>query len=119
MLFIIFNLGILQYINQTNMSVEHLASVLFAKVRSSSWVVIFKALMPTHYLMVYGNEVSTAHVQCFFTSITQKHKPKIAKCTFFNSLTTDFIGRGAEYTHSNSYYMYRKRAIYCVHVPKL
>lgn len=41
------------------MSVEHLADILSEKTRSSSWVVVFKALVTVHHLMVHGNEVST------------------------------------------------------------
>jgi hypothetical protein len=39
------------------MSVEHLANVLSEKTGSSSWVVVFKALVTVHHLMVHGNEV--------------------------------------------------------------
>lgn len=53
------HLDLIQYINETNKSVEHLADVLSEKTRSSSWVVVFKALVTVHHLMVHGNEVST------------------------------------------------------------
>lgn len=43
------------------MSVEHLADVLSEKSGSSSWVVVFKALVTVHHLMVHGNEVSVAY----------------------------------------------------------
>lgn len=52
------NLDLTQYINETNMSVEHLANILSEKTGSSSWVVVFKALVTIHHLMVHGNEVS-------------------------------------------------------------
>lgn len=58
MLVIISYLDLIQYINETNMSVKHLADVLSEKTRSSSWVVVFKALVTVHHLMVHGNEVS-------------------------------------------------------------
>ncbi|XP_013365457.1 PREDICTED: phosphatidylinositol-binding clathrin assembly protein-like isoform X2 [Chinchilla lanigera] len=51
-----------QYINETNMSVEHLASVLSEKTGSSSWVVVFKALVTTHHLMVHGDERFIQHL---------------------------------------------------------
>ncbi|KFO32842.1 Phosphatidylinositol-binding clathrin assembly protein [Fukomys damarensis] len=47
-----------QYINQTNMSVKHLANILSEKTGSSSWVVVFKALVTVHHLMVHGNEAN-------------------------------------------------------------
>ncbi|XP_040323055.1 clathrin coat assembly protein AP180-like [Herpailurus yagouaroundi] len=53
---------LIQYVNETNMSVKHLADVLSEKVRSSSWVVVFKALVTVHHLMVHGNEVSVLYI---------------------------------------------------------
>nr|XP_023490095.1 prefoldin subunit 3 isoform X3 [Equus caballus] len=53
---------LIQYINETNMSVEHLADVLSEKTRSSSWVVVFKALVTVHHLMVHGNERFIQHL---------------------------------------------------------
>ncbi|KAB0344564.1 hypothetical protein FD755_016140, partial [Muntiacus reevesi] len=48
--------NLIQYINGTNRSVVHLADILSEKTGSSSWVVVFKALVTVHHLMVYGNE---------------------------------------------------------------
>ncbi|XP_036779462.2 phosphatidylinositol-binding clathrin assembly protein-like [Manis pentadactyla] len=53
---------LIKYINETNMSVEHLADVLCEKTRSSSWVVVFKALVTVHHLMVHGNERFIQHL---------------------------------------------------------
>ncbi|XP_058146968.1 phosphatidylinositol-binding clathrin assembly protein-like [Dasypus novemcinctus] len=53
---------LLQYINKTKMSVEHLADVLSEKTGSSSWVVVFKALVTVHHLMVHGNERFIRHL---------------------------------------------------------
>ncbi|XP_059739840.1 phosphatidylinositol-binding clathrin assembly protein [Bos taurus] len=53
---------LIQYINGTNMSVVHLADVLSEKTGSSSWVVVFKALVTVHHLMVYGNERFIQHL---------------------------------------------------------
>ncbi|XP_049500498.1 phosphatidylinositol-binding clathrin assembly protein-like isoform X1 [Panthera uncia] len=53
---------LIQYVNETNMSVEHLADVLSEKARSSSWVVVFKALVTVHHLMVHGNERFIQHL---------------------------------------------------------
>ncbi|XP_044767829.1 phosphatidylinositol-binding clathrin assembly protein-like [Neomonachus schauinslandi] len=53
---------LIQYINGTNMSVQHLADILSEKTRSSSWVVVFKALVTVHHLMVHGNERFIQHL---------------------------------------------------------
>ncbi|XP_062941084.1 phosphatidylinositol-binding clathrin assembly protein-like [Cynocephalus volans] len=63
-------LDLIQYINETNMSVQHLADVLHRKTRSSNWVVVFKALVTVHHLMVHGNERFIQHLASrpsFFT----------------------------------------------------
>lgn len=44
--------------NELNVSVPHLADTLFERTANNSWVVVFKALVTTHHLMMYGNEVS-------------------------------------------------------------
>ncbi|XP_014635059.1 PREDICTED: phosphatidylinositol-binding clathrin assembly protein-like [Ceratotherium simum simum] len=53
---------LIQYINETNMSVEHLADILSERTGSSSWVVVFKALVTVHHLMVHGNERFIEHL---------------------------------------------------------
>ncbi|XP_062941081.1 phosphatidylinositol-binding clathrin assembly protein-like [Cynocephalus volans] len=61
---------LIQYINETNMSVQHLADVLYKKTRSSNWVVVFKALVTVNHLMVHGNERFIQHLASrpsFFT----------------------------------------------------
>ncbi|MBN3273839.1 PICAL protein, partial [Polyodon spathula] len=42
--------------NEMNVSIPQLADTLFERSASSSWVVVFKALITTHHLMMYGNE---------------------------------------------------------------
>uniref|UniRef100_A0A8C4ZLT2 ENTH domain-containing protein n=1 Tax=Gadus morhua TaxID=8049 RepID=A0A8C4ZLT2_GADMO len=42
--------------NELNVSVPHLADTLLERSASHSWVVVFKALITTHHLMMYGNE---------------------------------------------------------------
>lgn len=44
--------------NELNVSIPHLADTLLERSSSSSWIVVFKALIATHHLMMYGNEVS-------------------------------------------------------------
>lgn len=47
--------------NELNVSIPHLADTLLERTASNSWIVVFKALITTHHLMMYGNEVSWAH----------------------------------------------------------
>lgn len=69
MLVTVSNLALIQYINGTNRSVERLADILYEKTGSSSWVVVFKALITVHHLMVHGNEVSMASIQRLVISL--------------------------------------------------
>uniref|UniRef100_A0A3Q2UX23 ENTH domain-containing protein n=1 Tax=Haplochromis burtoni TaxID=8153 RepID=A0A3Q2UX23_HAPBU len=39
-----------------NVSIPHLADTLLERTTSNSWIVVFKALITTHHLMMYGNE---------------------------------------------------------------
>uniref|UniRef100_A0A8C2YZ74 Si:ch211-200p22.4 n=1 Tax=Cyclopterus lumpus TaxID=8103 RepID=A0A8C2YZ74_CYCLU len=39
-----------------NVSIPQLADTLFERTANSSWVVVFKALITSHHLMMYGNE---------------------------------------------------------------
>uniref|UniRef100_A0A3B5PY97 Si:ch211-200p22.4 n=1 Tax=Xiphophorus maculatus TaxID=8083 RepID=A0A3B5PY97_XIPMA len=42
--------------NEMNVNIPQLADTLFERTANSSWVVVFKALITTHHLMMYGNE---------------------------------------------------------------
>ncbi|XP_029703836.1 phosphatidylinositol-binding clathrin assembly protein-like isoform X5 [Takifugu rubripes] len=42
--------------NELNVSIPHLADTLLERTSSNSWIVVFKALITTHHLMMYGNE---------------------------------------------------------------
>uniref|UniRef100_A0A8D3EBB5 Phosphatidylinositol-binding clathrin assembly protein n=1 Tax=Scophthalmus maximus TaxID=52904 RepID=A0A8D3EBB5_SCOMX len=42
--------------NEMNVSIPHLADTLLERTASNSWIVVFKALITTHHLMMYGNE---------------------------------------------------------------
>uniref|UniRef100_A0A3Q2Q7B4 Phosphatidylinositol-binding clathrin assembly protein n=1 Tax=Fundulus heteroclitus TaxID=8078 RepID=A0A3Q2Q7B4_FUNHE len=42
--------------NEMNVNIPQLADTLFERTANSSWVVVFKALITTHQLMMYGNE---------------------------------------------------------------
>lgn len=43
--------------NELSVSIPHLADTLIERTSSQSWVVVFKTLITTHHLMMYGNEV--------------------------------------------------------------
>ncbi|XP_018408766.1 PREDICTED: phosphatidylinositol-binding clathrin assembly protein isoform X3 [Nanorana parkeri] len=47
---------LIQCTNEMNVNIPHLADTLFERTTNSSWVVVFKSLITTHHLMVYGNE---------------------------------------------------------------
>uniref|UniRef100_A0A8C7ZBA3 Phosphatidylinositol-binding clathrin assembly protein n=1 Tax=Oryzias sinensis TaxID=183150 RepID=A0A8C7ZBA3_9TELE len=42
--------------NELNVSIPHLADTLLERTASNSWIVVFKALITTHHLMMYGND---------------------------------------------------------------
>ncbi|XP_049601898.1 phosphatidylinositol-binding clathrin assembly protein isoform X6 [Syngnathus scovelli] len=42
--------------NEMNVNIPQLADTLFERTANSSWVVVFKALITTHHIMMYGNE---------------------------------------------------------------
>ncbi|KAM6446877.1 phosphatidylinositol-binding clathrin assembly protein isoform 10-T10 [Liasis olivaceus] len=45
-----------------NVNIPQLADSLFERTTNSSWVVVFKSLITTHHLMVYGNERFTQYL---------------------------------------------------------
>lgn len=57
LIFLFFNLDLIQCTNEMNVNIPQLADTLFERTANSSWVVVFKALITTHHLMMYGNEV--------------------------------------------------------------
>lgn len=61
--------------NEMNVNVPQLADTLFERTTNSSWVVVFKALITTHHLMMYGNEVrdSALVLYTFFFSFNVSH----------------------------------------------
>lgn len=48
--------------NELNVSIPHLADTLLERTASNSWIVVFKALITTHHLMMYGSEVSERNI---------------------------------------------------------
>ncbi|KAM6967617.1 clathrin coat assembly protein AP180 [Aplochiton taeniatus] len=47
---------LIQATQETNVNIPQLADTLFERAGNASWVVVFKALVTTHHLMVSGNE---------------------------------------------------------------
>ncbi|XP_053312550.1 phosphatidylinositol-binding clathrin assembly protein isoform X6 [Spea bombifrons] len=47
---------LIQCTNEMNVNIPQLADTLFERTANSSWVVVFKSLITTHHVMVYGNE---------------------------------------------------------------
>lgn len=48
---------LIQATQETNVNVPQMADTLMERAGNASWVVVFKALITTHHLMVHGNEV--------------------------------------------------------------
>lgn len=53
--------------DQTNVNVPQMVDTLMERVGNASWVVVFKALITTHHLMVHGHEVSAEHTHTWAT----------------------------------------------------
>lgn len=49
---------LIQASQETTVNVPQMADTLMERAGNASWVVVFKALITTHHLMVHGNEVS-------------------------------------------------------------
>uniref|UniRef100_A0AAY4CXY3 ENTH domain-containing protein n=1 Tax=Denticeps clupeoides TaxID=299321 RepID=A0AAY4CXY3_9TELE len=48
--------------HEINVSIPHLADALLERTASQSWMVVFKALIATHHLMMYGSERFIKHL---------------------------------------------------------
>jgi phosphatidylinositol-binding clathrin assembly protein len=55
--------------NEPNVSIPHLANLLVERSQNANWVVVYKALITTHHLLAYGNEVEMQNT--FHSDITQ------------------------------------------------
>ncbi|XP_058644443.1 phosphatidylinositol binding clathrin assembly protein a isoform X17 [Onychostoma macrolepis] len=47
---------LIQCTNEMNVNIPQLADTLFERTTNTSWVVVFKSLITTQHIMVYGNE---------------------------------------------------------------
>ncbi|GAA6087949.1 clathrin coat assembly protein AP180 isoform X4 [Tachysurus ichikawai] len=47
---------LIQATQETNVNIPQMADTLFERAGNASWIVVFKALVTTHHLMVNGNE---------------------------------------------------------------
>lgn len=64
--------------NTTNVNIPQMADTLFERSTNASWVVVFKALVTTHHMCVYGNEVrecdtDSSHLVQFSSSLNLFH----------------------------------------------
>lgn len=48
---------LIQATQESNVNIPQMADTLFERAGNASWIVVFKALVTTHHLMVHGNEV--------------------------------------------------------------
>lgn len=48
--------------NEPNVSIPQMANLLIERSQSTSWVVVYKALITTHHVMCYGNERFTQYL---------------------------------------------------------
>lgn len=48
---------LIQATQESNVNIPQMADTLFERAGNASWIVVFKALVSTHHLMVHGNEV--------------------------------------------------------------
>ncbi len=48
---------LIQATQESNVNIPQMADTLFERAGNASWIVVFKALITTHHLMVHGNEV--------------------------------------------------------------
>lgn len=53
----IFSTDLVNCSNEPNVSIPLLAGLLVERTQEKSWVIVFKALITTHNLMNFGNEV--------------------------------------------------------------
>lgn len=47
---------LIQATQESNVNIPQMADTLFERAGNASWIVVFKALVATHHLMVHGNE---------------------------------------------------------------
>lgn len=60
---------LIQCTNEMNVNIPQLADTLFERTTNTSWVVVFKSLITTQHLMVYGNEVSNTQTRFTFNTL--------------------------------------------------
>ncbi|KAK1788210.1 hypothetical protein P4O66_016673 [Electrophorus voltai] len=77
--------------NELSVSIPHLADTLIERTSNQSWVVVFKTLITTHHLMMYGNERFIQYLA--------------SRSTLFN--LNNFIDKGALQGYNMSTYIRR------------
>ncbi|XP_062868056.1 phosphatidylinositol-binding clathrin assembly protein-like isoform X2 [Trichomycterus rosablanca] len=77
--------------NELSVNIPHLADTLIERTTNQSWVVVFKTLITTHHLMMYGNERFIQYLA--------------SRSTLFN--LNNFIDKGALQGYDMSTYIRR------------
>ncbi|MGH0139153.1 UNVERIFIED_CONTAM: hypothetical protein FKN15_057977 [Acipenser sinensis] len=109
---------LIQATNETNVNIPQMADTLFERATNSSWVVVFKALVTTHHMMVQGNETS-------FTVVVEYIYNLLSAMTFCSSLSnywnrydmSTFIRRYSRYMNEKAF-AYRQMAFDFARVKK-
>lgn len=59
--------------NTTNVNIPQMADTLFERATNASWVVVFKALVTSHHMCIYGNEVRPGETANISSSLNTKN----------------------------------------------
>uniref|UniRef100_A0A8C1ARB0 Phosphatidylinositol binding clathrin assembly protein a n=1 Tax=Cyprinus carpio carpio TaxID=630221 RepID=A0A8C1ARB0_CYPCA len=92
---------LIQCTNEMNVNIPHLADTLFERTTNTSWVVVFKSLIATHHLMVYGNETACSLLHAGYdmsTFIRRYSRYLNEKAVSYRQVAFDFtkVKRGAD-----------------------
>ncbi|GAB1294502.1 Clathrin coat assembly protein AP180 [Apodemus speciosus] len=91
---------LIQATNETNVNIPQMADTLFERATNSSWVVVFKALVTTHHLMVHGNErfIHGSHGYDMSTFIRRYSRYLNEKAFSYRQMAFDFarVKKGAD-----------------------
>lgn len=78
--------------HEPNISVPQLASLLLDRSQCSPWVVVYKALLTTHTLMNYGNEVIFIVLALFSSGLVSCDSFKVGFILFIYSIVFHCFG---------------------------
>lgn len=96
--------------NEPNVSIPHLANLLVERSQNANWVVVYKALITTHHLLAYGNEVSLSWVnfsRCshLITFIPQRFIQYLASSNSSFNLSNFLDKGGVQGESKNHFYL--------------